>query len=323
MSHSFAKRLRPMKKITTSTKAIRALSILIVPACFLIEFFLSVSAGWVSSLASAFLCADFVIILHPSSSGKQSLPFVFASAIFLSACISPLLGIPGMPACLSAGWASVFLLVRYVCKFRDLKPLFKNDAPMSNLEDFSTAVHFSFVMFFVLLMQAGAVWPSLVLSAAGYVILYRSALSDRLPALTKERENSVRDIIKGNLRSSPYVEMDVDSRMNSLYSRAVEYMESRQPFLDENFSLAAMSTALFTNKCYLSRVINYYSGRNFKQFVNYYRIRYAVDMIRKDPRLSVLELATMSGFHSVVTFNVAFRLNMNDTPGSYCRNVFV
>jgi len=155
-----------------------------------------------------------------------------------------------------------------------------------------------------------------------YFILYRSALSGRLPALKKEKENSVRDIIKGNLRSSPYVAMDVDSRMNSLYTRAVDYMESRKPFLDEDFSLAAMSTALFTNKSYLSRVINYYSGRNFKQFVNYYRIRYAVDMIRKDPRLSVMELATMSGFHSVVTFNVAFRLNMNDTPGSYCRNVF-
>lgn len=312
-----------MKTKITSGRVVRALAILIVPAFVFVELCFSTPVNLVYVLAAAFLCADSVILLHPTPSGNSSLSVPFAAVVFLSATLSPVFGVSvGIPVLLSVGCDFIYLACSYVRKFSDLKLLFKKDAPLLNLEDFSSAAHFSFVLFFALMMAEGAVWSSLFLSAAGFVILFHSALTGRIPGLKPERENSVRNIIKGDLRSSPYSSQDADSRMNALYSRAVEYMEKHQPFLDENFSLAAMSTALYTNKSYLSRVINYYSGRNFKQFVNYYRVRYAVNLIKQDRRLSVLELASMSGFHSAVTFNVAFRLNMNDTPGSYCRNEY-
>lgn len=310
-----------MKKINSFCGLVRVLSILFVPVCFFIDFFSPSPGGWSDSLARAILGADFLLLLGQPSSAKPAMPFSFALAIFVSGSFASFSGIAGLQLYLSVGWTSLFVIIRYIKKFSDLKPLFKNDAPLQNLQEYSFLAHFSFLCAMTLLMEAGVVPVSLVLSAAAFVILFEASRSSHIPALGRDREKSVRDIIKGNLRSSPYVEMDLDSRMNALYARAVEYMEKKQPFLDEDFSLAAMSTALFTNKSYLSRVINYYSGRNFKQFVNFYRIRYAVDLISQDPRLSVLELATMSGFHSVVTFNVAFRLNMNDTPGAYCRNV--
>ena len=48
-----------------------------------------------------------------------------------------------------------------------------------------------------------------------------------------------------------------------LYDRCCRYMADRKPFLVESFSLGDLASVLFTNKVYLSKTINYYSGKNF------------------------------------------------------------
>lgn len=109
--------------------------------------------------------------------------------------------------------------------------------------------------------------------------------------------------------------------MSGMYARIVRYMEDRKPFLDDDFCIFDLAKSVYSNRTYISKVINYYSGRNFKQFVNYFRVKYSVELMKKDLRLSVMELATMSGFHSVVTYNLAFRLNMDDTPANYKKQI--
>ena len=94
-------------------------------------------------------------------------------------------------------------------------------------------------------------------------------------------------------------------------------MESKKPFLDPNFSLDTLAEAVFSNRVYLSKAINYYSGRNYRQFINYYRIMYATELIKKNYSIRVTELALRCGFHSVVSFNMAFKLYMNMTPSAY------
>ncbi|MGN1215489.1 MAG: helix-turn-helix domain-containing protein [Candidatus Cryptobacteroides sp.] len=108
-----------------------------------------------------------------------------------------------------------------------------------------------------------------------------------------------------------------DSRLKVLYSRIVAYMEKEQPFLDPEFSMQQMARDLYSNKLYLSKAINTNSGKNFRQFVNYYRIEYAKTLFRKDPRLRINEASDMSGFHSVVSFNMAFKLNTGLTPSEW------
>ena len=99
-----------------------------------------------------------------------------------------------------------------------------------------------------------------------------------------------------------------------VFQRAVQYMEEKRPYLDEKLSLDQLSKAVFSNKVYVSKNINYYSGRNFRQFVNGYRIRYAIDLMKADPHLRMEEVSMMSGFHSTVSFNMAFRLFEGKTP---------
>ena len=94
-------------------------------------------------------------------------------------------------------------------------------------------------------------------------------------------------------------------------------MEDEKPYLKEDFSLYELSASVFTNKTYLSKTINLMTGKNFRQFINEYRVQYSVRLMEENPLIKVNELSVMSGFHSTVTFNMAFKLNMGMTPGEY------
>ena len=61
------------------------------------------------------------------------------------------------------------------------------------------------------------------------------------------------------------------------------------------------------------------SGSNFCQFVNYYRVKYSKELMRGNPGKKMIEVALSSGFNSVVTFNMAFKLNENLTPSEWLR----
>lgn len=99
-----------------------------------------------------------------------------------------------------------------------------------------------------------------------------------------------------------------------LFQRASRYMEEHRPFLDEKMDLDRFSRAIFSNKVYVSKAINYYSGKNFRQFLNWHRIQYALDLMKADPHLKMEEVSNMSGFHSTVSFNMSFRLFQGKTP---------
>lgn len=135
--------------------------------------------------------------------------------------------------------------------------------------------------------------------------------------MPRSTERKVKDIIKGNLRTSFIDKAEEDKKMNNLYSRVMLYMNEKQPFLDPDFRMENMAEDLYSNKLYLSRTINLLSGRNFRQFLNYHRIQYAISLFKKDPRLKVGEVASMSGFNSAVSFNMAFKVNMGKTPSEW------
>ena len=105
----------------------------------------------------------------------------------------------------------------------------------------------------------------------------------------------------------------------NIYDRVLDYFIECKPYLNPNLTINDVVEVVFSNKLYISKAISQCTGRNFCQFVNYYRIMYAVEMFRSDTNLKVLELATKSGFNSVVSFGMAFRLYMGEKPGDWCR----
>lgn len=182
----------------------------------------------------------------------------------------------------------------------------------------------SLLAFATLLFRSSA--PAMILLcillALLYALLLAASFKGRLYLLSRGREQEIRRMLNcGDAAPQLPGQKDEAASMRALYEKVVSIMEASRPFLDEDYSLQDLSSAVYTNKTYVSKTINMMSGKNFRQFINAYRIRYSVEMMKKNPRLRVDELASMSGFHSTVTYTMAFKANMNETPGEYSQRL--
>ena len=219
----------------------------------------------------------------------------------------------------------LYLTVRTRLRYTLLRPLFRHAAVWYNVENHAR-LYYSLLLFLLVCClpdpaaPAWTVWPHMVASLSFYIILWLRVRTGRTALIPTARELEIKELIRGNLRTAPPQagEKTEDvAKMNRVYERILHLMEHKRPFLDADFKLSDLSSAVFTNKTYLSKTINVFSGRNFSQFVNYYRIQYCVDLLRKDPHLRLTSAAMMSGFHSTVSFNMAFKLNMGETPSRF------
>ena len=114
---------------------------------------------------------------------------------------------------------------------------------------------------------------------------------------------------------------DDAARMERIYSLAVSYMENQKPFLSRQFRMDDLAMELGTNRTYLSHTINRMSGKGFPQFVNCYRVKYALELIESDPGIKVKDLAIMCGYNNAVTFSLAFETITGEPPGKYCQKI--
>ena len=110
-----------------------------------------------------------------------------------------------------------------------------------------------------------------------------------------------------------------EEQYKELYERIVLYFEMSKPYLDGNLTINDVVKVVYSNKVYISKAICHYTGRNFRQFVNYHRVIYSIDLFRSNLELKVTELAEKCGFNTVVSYTMAFRLFMNETPSEWCR----
>ncbi|MGN1211875.1 MAG: helix-turn-helix domain-containing protein [Candidatus Cryptobacteroides sp.] len=104
-----------------------------------------------------------------------------------------------------------------------------------------------------------------------------------------------------------------------VYERLVEYFDKEEPYLNMDLNINDVARTLLTNKVYISKAVNMFSHRNFCQFVNLYRIKYALKVFEEDPNVKLNDLSRMSGFRTVATFNMAFKLHLNQSPGEWSR----
>lgn len=111
----------------------------------------------------------------------------------------------------------------------------------------------------------------------------------------------------------------IDDVYQDIYERVVAYFDSEKPFLDNDLTINDLVKVLYSNKLYISRAISQFTGRNFCQFVNYYRVVYSMEVFRNNPDMKIHELACCCGFNSDVSYNMAFRLFMGETPGEWCK----
>jgi tetratricopeptide (TPR) repeat protein len=150
-------------------------------------------------------------------------------------------------------------------------------------------------------------------------IAYDKIVQQNLKQLRKEKElkkNQEEQIIAEN---KEFIEKD--KYLSSRFLSFIEQFEQQKPYLDSQITIETLAKQFDTNRTYLSQLINNNTKLNFNNFINKYRIEFALNML-SEPKyynLSIEGIAQSAGFHSKSTFNNAFKNLIGITP-SYFRD---
>ncbi|WP_299212495.1 helix-turn-helix domain-containing protein [uncultured Aquimarina sp.] len=89
-------------------------------------------------------------------------------------------------------------------------------------------------------------------------------------------------------------------------------------YLDPNLKLVSLSSRLNLSPRDISMIINRHANKNFSNFINEYRIKKAKELLSSShPDTKIIAIALDSGFNSLSSFNVAFKLFTKSTPSEY------
>ena len=306
---------------------LQALSMLIVPAA--VSALSLRPCDFPARLCEYALCAFSLLALYPqphedAAAGLRRMSILTVSYIAAFVIpLSPVLVTALVPAAvLSCCCHSA------AKRFSRLRSLFRSNAQMAEVE-----VHSSLLLCLLvsalspvtlLAMTAERGLPAVAAAIAVlFCLQYFRILTGRNLVIGKEKRKLLTALMKRVQSNLLPEDEDSLARMNTLYDRAVEYMETHRPFVDPNLTLQDLATALYTNRSYLSRTINAVSGRNTRQFINSFRVGYAVDLMKQDCHLQVQEVAAMSGFNTPVSFSMAFKVHMGEAPSNYLRNLMI
>ena len=279
------------------------------------------------TMVYSIMAASLLLALQPIADERPGMWLVFSGLILLVETVFFIVDFhPALYVTVCLMLSLLYNLIRFFERCSLLRELFKPQSVWSSLE-FQMRLMLSFcaglcaIPVIALGRCPWAAVPLVLLAIAFYVLMYYRSVSGRSLILGIDKERTIKQMIRNadDISCEALKGMDADDmeRMQALYGRILKILENGQPFLDPDYSLQDLASAAFTNKTYISRTINTISGKNFRQFVNCYRVQYAVELLRADPRLTVGQLAEMSGFNSSVTFSMAFKLNMGETPGEY------
>lgn len=114
-----------------------------------------------------------------------------------------------------------------------------------------------------------------------------------------------------------------DDSKNKLISDILEIMNNCDLICDPDFSLSQLAEMVGSNQTYVSQTINDTFKRNFRTFINDYRIKEARRML-SDPgykKYSIKSISTMVGFKSRNTFDTTFKEVTGITPSFYLRSL--
>lgn len=144
-------------------------------------------------------------------------------------------------------------------------------------------------------------------------------LGDNMMVFFNRMERRIMESLKVSAVEVPNDVTKNDKVYQEIYDRIVSYFEVQKPYLRSDLMMDDLVKEVFSNKLYISRAISQITGRNFCQFVNYYRVMHSIETFRSNPELNVTELAHQSGFNSLVSYSMAFRLYMNENPSDWIR----
>ena len=154
----------------------------------------------------------------------------------------------------------------------------------------------------------------LVSFIVSYVMQLEFSAED-IHELTEEPEIPVQTV-----RPRPVMPVEqfrrVEPQPASLIDRIDAAMETDNLFLSADLSIVSLAEKVGTNRTYVSKAIKDAKGCNFSDYVNRYRLDYAVAMMKSLPKENIVvqNIAMQCGCGSIQTFYRYFKLFYNETP---------
>lgn len=151
-----------------------------------------------------------------------------------------------------------------------------------------------------------------------FMVLYISYISYMKPEILNKRslfeERTFKKYRKSGL-TKDYSE-ELKKQLQKLFTVDKIYR-------DGNLTLEDVSNKLSTSRHNVSQVINEHFEVNFFQFVNKYRIGEVVEILKKSKykEHKMMNIAFDVGFNNKVTFNRAFKAEMNMTPTVFLKMI--
>ena len=117
------------------------------------------------------------------------------------------------------------------------------------------------------------------------------------------------------------IQTDKEHEETLLFNVIQEKMENERLYLKPGLSVLDLAKSVGSNRTYVSTSINSHSGKSFAIFVNTYRVEYAKKLMEKDGKLSVAQVAEMSGFASEESFRRNFRNITGKSPSDWTGSI--
>lgn len=113
-----------------------------------------------------------------------------------------------------------------------------------------------------------------------------------------------------------------DVQNNAISSKILklkQYMDDKEPYLDQSLTIQELANQINIPVRDLSVLINHHMNQHFFDFVNEYRIKKAMGILKDHSKsqLTVLEILYEVGFNSKSSFNTSFKKYTNLTPTAY------
>ncbi len=110
----------------------------------------------------------------------------------------------------------------------------------------------------------------------------------------------------------------ISSKAAAYYEEVLRLMEQEKMYLDPELNLKELASRIGISSNYASQILNHYSGKNFFEFVNGYRVEEVKRLLNDEAysHLSLLGIGMECGFNSKSTFNLSFK-KLTGHPPSY------
>ena len=133
----------------------------------------------------------------------------------------------------------------------------------------------------------------------------------------EEKDKNNPDYNSNNVKNSSYtIDFSEQQRM-SLLKKISDVMQNETIISDSSFSLPQLAQLVNSNTTYVSSIINQTYNKNFKAYLNEYRIQIASRRLVEDDMMTIQAIAESVGFKSIPNFIATFKKYMGMTPSVY------